>query len=242
MLGTARLEQLIEESIPALEVAGLALAIAGPGSRSLSTGAGFADVRTRAKASRSTLFRIGSTSKLVTATAAMQLVERGELDLDADINQYLEPRLQIPPGYGRPVTLRNLLTHTAGFEENQLGYMVKRSAADLLPLADNLAINKPAQVRAPTVDFCDGRGASYSNWGIALAGHIVARRARMPFDDCVERHLFEPLGMDRSSFREPLPREMARQLAAGYHRGSDGALIEHGFEYFHSIGPAGSMS
>lgn len=241
MHGTARIDQLIKDSTHKLGAAGVALSIVGPGGCALTRGYGFADVRARVEASERTLLRIGSTSKVVTATAVMQLVESGELDLDADVNQYLESQLQLRGPYARPVTLKNLLTHTAGFEENQLGYMIKRSAADLVSLAQNLADNKPAQVRAPTTEFADGRSASYSNWGMALAGHIVARRTRMSFDDYVERHVFQPLGMTHSSFREPVPHELG-QLSVGYGRGAAGAFTEHGFEFFHSIGPAGSMS
>jgi CubicO group peptidase (beta-lactamase class C family) len=241
-LRVARVEQLVEESGHKLGVAGIAAAIVGPGSDSLTRGFGFSDVAVRTEASEKTLFRIGSMSKLITATAVMQLVEVGKLELDTDVNHYLETELQIPPNFARPVTLKNLLTHTAGFEENQLGYMVKRSAAELVPLARHLANHKPAQVRAPTTNFSDGRGASYSNWGMALAGHIVARRAQMSFDDYVERRIFEPLGMVRSTFREPMPRDLAFRLSKGYHAGPGGVLTEHGFEFFHSIGPAGSMS
>jgi CubicO group peptidase (beta-lactamase class C family) len=178
------------------------------------------------------LFRIGSTSKLFTATAVMQQVESGALELDRDVNAYLPFRVP-------QMTLRHLLTHTAGLEENQFGWMMKERAADLVSLEDNVRSHIPARVRRPTADLGCDRGASYSNWGFALLGLVVSRVSGQPFDDYLDRKVFGPLGMRRSTFREPLPAPLAPRLSRGHFRGTAATLD---FEYWHSVGPAGSAT
>src|SRR5437762_6993297 len=78
-----------------------------------------------------TLFRPGSVSKLFTWTAVMQLVEQGKLDLDRDVNTYLD--FKVPDAFGAPVTLRNVMTHTAGFEEVDKN-VITSDSTDILPL------------------------------------------------------------------------------------------------------------
>ena len=153
---------------------------------------------------KNTLFRAGSISKLVTATAVMQVVESTDparrLDLDEDVNTYLDFTL---PAHGSgKITLRNLLTHTAGFEENQVG-MVQRAGGRLVELEAFLKAHVPARARPATRDFSDGREASYSSWGMALAGYIVARQAGMTFEKYAEKNIFDRLGMTDSTFHEP---------------------------------------
>ena len=138
----------------------------------------------------------------------MQLVEQGGLDLDRDVNDYL-PGLRIPATYPRPITLAHLMTHTAGFEERAFGFYA-RSAADLVPLQMFLADHLPARVYPP------GEVSAYSNYGAALAGYIVARASGMPFERYIETRILDPLGMSRSSFRQPLPPALAPDLAIGY--------------------------
>jgi len=98
------------------DIAGGVIVVVKDGEVLLQKGYGYADVATRKPVDpERTLFRAGSVAKLVTHTAAMQLVEQGKLDLDADIAKYLD--FPVEPAYGKPVTLHNLTTHTAGFEE-----------------------------------------------------------------------------------------------------------------------------
>lgn len=181
-----------------------------------------------------TLFRPGSVSKLFTWTAVMQLVERGKLDLDADVNDYLET-FQIPDTFPEPVTLAHLLTHRPGFEDGALGYLFIKSADEIVPLAESLAAHVPERVRPP------GTYPSYSNYGAALAGLVVANVSGMPFAEYVEKNIFEPLGMDRSTFREPLPERLAPDMAVGYKR-EGGRYVAGDFELISNFAPAGSMS
>ena len=176
-----------------------------------------------------TLFRPGSVSKLVTWTAVMQLVDAGKLDLDTDVNTYLDFR--IPAYDGQPVTLRQIMTHTAGFEE-QAKYLLTDQGQAPIPLERFIKTWTPTRIYAP------GTTPAYSNWATTLAGYIVQRASGMSFDDYVDRHIFAPLGMRYASFRQPLPPALAPFMATGYTRASAPAK---GFEVVNPA-PAGSLS
>jgi CubicO group peptidase (beta-lactamase class C family) len=138
-----------------------------------------------------TLVRPGSISKLFTAIAVMQLVEQGKLDLDRDINDYLDFDIPTPNG-GVPVTLRRLMTHRAGFEEHVKGLF----SADRVPepLGHWLARLLPRRL------FPAGDVSAYSNYGMALAGYIVERAAGEPYADYVADRILQPLGMAHATF------------------------------------------
>jgi CubicO group peptidase (beta-lactamase class C family) len=244
-LSAAELTEFIDGTmaiqLDAKPAAGATVSVVKDGALLLAKGYGYADVEKRLPVDpEQTLFRPGSTSKLFTWTAVMQLVEQGKLDLDADVNTYLKD-LQIPKTQSEPITLRNLLTHTAGLEDGGLGYLIGRSEKDLAPLGDFLELHMPARTRPPTRDFASGINASYSNWGTALAGHIVATVSGMEFDEYIERNIYQPLGMTSSSFREPLPPGLRERMSHGY-RFKNGEFEQHDFEFIHNFGPAGSMS
>jgi CubicO group peptidase (beta-lactamase class C family) len=216
-------------------IPGATVAVVKDGELFFAKGYGYADVeaRTPVRADR-TLFRVGSVSKLVTFTTVMQGAESGDLALDADVNDYLgDSPVTIPDTDDDPVTLRHLGTHTAGFEDRYEGLFLY-DEADLRPLGEALAETRPARVRPP------GAYAAYSNWGAALAGHVVAEQAGTPFDEYVEANVFDPLGMERSTFRQPVPSSLEADLATGY-RYRNGAFEAGRFEYV-GIPPAGSMS
>jgi CubicO group peptidase (beta-lactamase class C family) len=223
-------------------LAGATLSVVKDGEVLLVKGYGYADLEKQVRVDgQQTLFRPGSTSKLFTWTAVMQLVEQGKLDLDADVNQYI-PDFKIPEAFGTPITLRNLMTHTAGLEDGGLGYLFQKGPEQFIPMGEWLAAHMPARVRPPTTDFGnDGTNSSYSNWGTVLAGHIVASVSGEPFDDYIRKHIYEPLEMSSSTFVEPLPPELAPRMAVGY-QFKEGRLKPHDFEYAHNIAPAGSMT
>ena len=148
------------------------------------------------------LFRVASISKIPTSIAAMQLVEQGKVDLDADISAYLD--FEIERRFDEPLTLRNLLTHSAGFEESI------RMAQDETDLEAYVKTNPPVQVFEP------GSTPGYSNYGMALAGYIVQRVSGQPFETYVREHVLEPAGMTSSTYEQPLPKDMAGSLGPGY--------------------------
>lgn len=173
----------------------------------ISRGYGVADLRTgRPVDPETTLFRVASVSKLFTATALMQLVEEGKIDLDDDVERWIEG-FHLAPSFGDPVRVWNLLTHTAGFDDSFLGSTQRLSDAPIA-LASHLARHMPPRVMPP------GRWISYSNYGLALAGHLVERASGETFSARVQRRIFDPLGMQRSRFG--LPAEAPPELAQGY--------------------------
>ncbi len=237
----AFVDGFMDAKMKAGPVAGAVVVVVKDGQVFFQKGYGYEDVEKQVPVDPAqTLFRPGSVSKLFTWTSVMQLVEQGKLDLDADVNTYLKD-FKVANTYPQPVTLRNIMTHTAGFEDGAVGYLFANKAEDLLPLGEWLAVHQPARVRSPTRDFSDGTSASYSNWATALAGHIVATVSGQSFDDYVAQHIFQPLGMTRSTFGEPLPASLAPRMSQGY-TFEAGAFKTHGFEFIHAAGPAGSLS
>jgi CubicO group peptidase (beta-lactamase class C family) len=237
----AFLDGIMHAHLRAQRVAGAVVAVVKDGQLYFAKGYGYADVENRLPVDPAkTLFRPGSTTKLFTWTAVMQLVEQGRLDLDADVNQYLT-QFQIPATFPQPITLRNLLTHTPGLEDGGIGYLIAKSPDKLLPLEESLKVHMPARVRPPTTDFADGTNASYSNWGTALAGLIVANVSGMPFNDYVEQHILQPLQMHSSTLGEPLPPPLLENMSEGY-KFKLGAYQPGHFEYIGPFGPAGSLS
>lgn len=214
------------------DIAGASVLVMRDGAVLLEKGYGSRDLRSGAPVDpRTTIFRLASISKLFTAVAVMQLVEEGRLSLDADVNQYLD--LRIRPAFGRPVTLRNLLTHTAGFEEtfNQLILTDPRQA---VTLAAYLARNQPMRIYPP------GEVPAYSNYGAGLAAYIVERVSGEPFAEYVRRHIFAPLGMTRSSFEQPLPDDLRPLASEGYRSSTVRPPV--GFEIVNPVGAGGLSS
>lgn len=212
------------------DIAGAVVSVVKDGHVLFEKGYGYADVAAkRPVVPESTLFRPGSISKLFTWTAVMQQAELGKLDLDRDINGYLD--FTIPASFGKPITLRDLMTHRPGFEETVKDLAVD-TASQLRPIGQYLRTHIPAQIFAP------GTTPAYSNYGATLAAYIVERASGQPFDDYVVQHILGPLQMMHSTFRQPLPPALAPLMSKGYDLASRDSqpfeLIE--------VAPAGSMS
>lgn len=189
-------------------IAGAVIIVVKDGNVFFQKGYGYADVAKKIPVTpEATLFRPGSISKLFTWTAVMQLVEQGKLDLDRDINDYLD--FKVPATYSKPITMRNLMTHTPGFEEAIKDLIIFRGA-DLISLQQYLTTHMPQRVYAP------GTTPAYSNYGATLAGYIVQRVSGMPFDDYVEKNIFAPLGMSNTTFQQPLPAQLQPLMSSGY--------------------------
>ncbi len=220
--------QLADDHIP-----GATVAVVKDGRLLFAKGYGSADLQAGKRVSAGkTLFRIGSVSKPFTATAVLQLAEQGKLNLHADVNTYLKT-FHIPATYLQPITLAHLLTHTAGFEDRGTGPYA-RSTRDLEPLGQWLAEHIPARVRPP------GELTAYSNYGFTLAGYIVEQVSGIPFGQYVEQHIFQPLGMHSSTFRQPVEDRLSAALSQGYSY-SNGVYHPEPFDVI-QVAPAGSMS
>jgi len=213
------------------DIAGAVVVVVKDGNVLLQKGYGWSDLAARTPVDpEQTLFRPGSVSKLFTWTAVMQLVEQGKLDLDADVNTYLD--FTIPPRDGQPITLRNIMTHTTGWEE-QVRALIGSTPEYLVPLGDALKHWVPERIYAP------GKTPAYSNYATALAGYIVERVSGESFDDYIDNHVLHPLGMRNSSFRQPLPDELLSKMSLGYDTASDGQPKPYEFI---NMSPAGSLA
>jgi CubicO group peptidase (beta-lactamase class C family) len=210
-------------------IAGAVVLVVKDGAILFAKGYGYSDVEKKAPVTvDATLFRPGSISKLFTWTAVMQLVEQNKLDLDRDVNDYLD--FKIPAKFGKPITLRNIMTHTPGFEE-QIKDLILEDRAPA-SLKQHLTQHIPDRIFPP------GTTPAYSNYGAALAGYIVERVSGRPFHDYVSESIFRPLGMTRSSFAQPLPDELKPLMSAGYKAGSGKAKS---FEIIEEA-PAGALA
>ncbi len=192
------------------EFPGASVLVIQDGAIALKAGYGYADLRARIPVNPDrTRFRVASISKLFTATAIMQLAEQGKLNLNADVNTYLAG-FKIPPTYPEPVTLSNILTHTAGFDDQYVGLAAPLSSM-IEPLGQYLARTMPPRVLPP------GKMFSYSNHGMALAGHVVETVSGQEFGAYIQENIFTPLGMTSSTFGVPYP--LPQDIAVPYFKG-----------------------
>lgn len=212
-----------------LHIPGVTFIFIQDGEILLAKGYGYADLEKGIPVSPdATVMRIGSISKLFVATAVMQLVEQGQLDLHTDVNEYLTT-FQLENTFRQPVTLAHLLTHTAGFEDPP--YSSNTDPTIVQPLGPYLAEFMPPPTDPP------GQAFRYSNHGYALAAYIVEQVSGLSFDRYVAEHILRPLGMTRSGYllSPPLP----EGLAVGYFY-EDGAQVPQPMDYDHDY-PGGSM-
>ncbi|WP_162875454.1 serine hydrolase domain-containing protein [Sphingomonas crusticola] len=217
-LDATDLESWLDGMIPAAleqgDIGGAVVSVVKDGKVLLAKGYGYGDVAAKAPMNgQRTLVRAGSVSKLFTWTAVMQLVEQGKIDLDADVNRYLD--FKVPEPYGRPITINDLMMHRTGFEEGLKDVLVS-DPKQLQPLGQLLKQHVRPVLYAP------GTVPAYSNYGATLAGYIVERVSGEPFADYVAHHILTPLGMNHSTFAQPLPPALARQASNAYRSASEG--------------------
>lgn len=230
----AEFEQFLDELIqPRLDqgvLSNVSVALVYNNKLVVSRGYGFADQAAGQKLDPTQhLIRPGSVSKLLTWTAVMQLAEQGLIDLDADINSYLD--FTIPAHPSGPVTMRHLMTHRAGFED-VLRDLMATSPEQLVSNEEWLKRWVPERV------FAVDTVLAYSNYAAALAGYIVERVSKTSFEDYVEQHIFQPAGMKNSSFRQPAPDSLVSQIAKIY---DTSGTKQVPYDYISPL-PAGSLS
>jgi CubicO group peptidase (beta-lactamase class C family) len=205
------LDETMADQLERHRVPGAAVVVVSDGAVLLAKGYGYADLESRRPVvANETVFGIGSTGKLVTWTGVMQDVEEGRLELDRDVNDYLtDSAVAVPDTYPEPVTLEHLGTHSAGFEDVFAG-MVTNEPDGIRPMEEILADHRPARVRPP------GQFVAYSNYGTALAGHVLAEQHDSTFTEYVDERIFTPLGMEDTTYAQPLPDELEPRRAIGY--------------------------
>src|SRR5215218_4022124 len=224
----AFLDEELGKEMEKHHIAGAAVSVVKDGKLFFAKGYGSADLENKTPVDpEQTVFRIGSVGKLFTWTAVMQLAEQGKVDLDEDINTYLDFR--IPDTYPQPITLKDLMTHTSGFEDRLRGSVVS-DPNDVVPTREWLISHMPARVRPP------GDIAGYSNYNAMLAGYIVARVSGEPYHQYIQEHILNPLGMVHSTAQSPIPPDLRAHASVGYTY-EDGAF--HVFpDYDYTVQPA----
>ena len=200
-------ERVVSGQLAAYRIPGATVAVVRDGQVVLARGYGDADAGSHTPVvADTTLFRVASLGKLFVWTAVMQLAERGRLDLDADIQTYLED-VRLPATYARPLTLAHLMAHAGGFEVRERLWSEGPPPGTL---AEYLRERMPARVRPP------GAFSAYSDYGTSLTEHIVERVSGQPFEQYLRENVLEPLGMRRTFFRRTVPPELAADMALGH--------------------------
>lgn len=207
---SAFLDTVMPATLAKYNVPGATVAVVKDGRLVVAKGYGYSNLSGRIPVdANTTSFRIGSVTKLFTWTAVMQLVDEGKIDLDTDVNTYLVD-MKIPDTYpGQPVTMRNLMTHTAGFEDAAL-HVDGPDPNNLISFRQYCKENIPARVSPP------GKVTSYSNYGTTLAAIIVEDVSGMPYEEYLQTRILTPLGMNRTSIQQDLPPDLALSLSRGY--------------------------
>lgn len=228
----AALAQLVDSvmraGMAAEHIPGAAVLVLDHGRVVLDRGYGFADVDARRPVDpHATRWSFASVTKVVTATALMQLVERGRVDLDADVGRYLKVA-RVPERPYAAITPRHLLTHTDGLDELP-GRRAEPGEA-LQPLETFLS-TRLVRAAAP------GGVTRYGSYGIALAGAIVEDASGLPYAEYVRREIFAPLGMTASTIGTPDP---AAAGAATAYEWADGSLRRVAYERYHTL-PTSSL-
>ena len=223
---------IIQMQLERSDIAGASVLVMKDGNVLLQKGYGYADEKKKTPVDPvTTIFRLASISKLFTWVSVMQLEEQGKLDLDTDVNRYLD--FQIRPAFGQPITLRNLMTHTGGFEEESRDIIITDPKFKV-SLRNFLIANQPMRLFPP------GKVPAYSNYGVGLASYIVERVSGQPFEQYVADHIFGPLGMTHSTFYQPPPKAFPATPSEGYRGDTEKPPV--GFEIFNPVGAGGLSS
>ena len=230
------LSRFFDAAVPALmeefHIAGAVVGITDGSNTLFLRGYGSADLETETAVDpEDTLLRAGSISKLFTWTAIMQLEEEGKLNLNDPVEKYLD--FDLPDTFDQPIRVIDLMNHTPGFEDKLIGLFVQ-DEKHKQNLKQTVSRDIPRRVRPP------GEEVSYSNYGTMLAGYVIQRISGMPYEDYVERNILVPLGMDRSTFEQPPPPDLAGRLATAYTY-SAGKYVPQKFEIVNGA-PAGALS
>ncbi|WP_315787939.1 serine hydrolase [Fischerella sp. JS2] len=229
----AFVDKIMNEELLKSHVPGAVISVVKDGKLFFAEGYGYANVEKNIPViADKTLFGVASLSKVFTATAAMQLYERGKLDLDASVNKYLTG-FQLENPYPEPAKVAQLMTHTDGTTKRRIG-IAARTAAGIKPLGDYLAKYMPPVVWLP------GKIYGYSSHSTALLGYLVEKISGTPFVEYINKNILQPLKINRSTFLQPPPPALANDLAVGYQY-QNGNFKPVPYLYL-NIAPAAAMS
>ncbi|MFT6271074.1 MAG: CubicO group peptidase (beta-lactamase class C family) [Alphaproteobacteria bacterium] len=241
----AFVDKLVNKEIAKHSVPGVTVSIVKDGEIVLLKGYGFADLGKQLQVNpKTSMFKVGSITKTMTALAVMQLVEQGELALDTDVNKYLSA-FKIPQTFKEPITIRALLSHRAGFEVADAGNLFAANSSKVVSTQEFLATRMPKRIWPP------GLNVSYSNYGFGLLGYLVEQKSGLDLATYMQRHIFAPLGMQNTTLQEPLTNndglkpisaELAQQLTIGYFQDNKGENLAKPFVFMSQIAGAGGVT
>jgi CubicO group peptidase (beta-lactamase class C family) len=225
------LDPIFAERMERFHIPGTVISLVKDGKVIFIKGYGVADVEKKTPvAADKTLFRIGSITKVFTATAVMQIADEGKINLSDDVNKYLKG-VKVPSNFSQPITFSNLLTHTSGLDEISPGRRTS-DESQVIPLG---AFLKTRIVR----HLPPGEIISYSTYNPALAAHAVEQITQTPFKVYLEKNVFEPFGMNRTSIAA-VKKEYAYDLATGYEY-ADNKYPKLPFQWFNTY-PASDIN
>ncbi len=206
----AEIESDIEKARQAKKIPGLSVAIVYDQDVLMSKGFGFADVDKKVPADRTTVYRVGSVTKLFTALMLMQLRDAGKLNLDDPIEKYL-PEFKIKSRFpdARPATFRQVVAHYSGLPREPPMAIEYENPQKFPPIEEQLKSLKDVEMIVPAMSRF-----AYSNLGYNIMGLALARVAKQPYTQYVDQRILKPLGMDQSGFA--LTESMKRHFAVGY--------------------------
>ncbi len=243
----ALVDGVVRQGMNDLHIAGVTVSIVQNDKPVLLKGYGISNLNPmRPVDPRKTLFRIGSVSKTMTWILIMREVEKGTIKLTDPVNKYLPADSQIPDqGFRNPIRIVDLMAHAPGMEDSALGHLILDKAERLTPPADYIRVHRPDRVREA------GTLSTYSNYGVAVAGQILAGLNKVDFETVADRDVLGPAGMTRSTFREPMkPRPgfaapmspaLAADVSEGFRWGGN-RFRSTGPDFLGSIAAAGSVA
>jgi CubicO group peptidase (beta-lactamase class C family) len=250
-LDPAQLEAFVDgvvtEAMAGRKIAGVGVSVVQNGQVILKKGYGYDRLSPARRVDPDrTLFRLASISKTFTWISVMRQVEAGRLRLDAPVNLFLPESARVPDqGMDRQVRLIDIMNHRPGFEDRALGQLFEKDPNRVRPILTYLRQERPRREWEP------GAVPAYSNYGVTLAGAAVAWQAQKPFEDVIEQEITRPLGMWRTTFRDPypprqglpapMPAALAKDLSEGYFWTGAG-YSKRPYEYTAQIAPAGGAS
>lgn len=232
---TRFVDEFFGENMDEFHIPGAAIAFVRGDEVIFKKGYGYADIENNIPVNPDkTLFDIASVSKLFTTTAVLQQAERGKIDLNRDVNSYLN-KFQIDNSFDTPITVKDLIRHTTGFNNMNIDQGTK-DKNKIKSLEQYLSTSIPRRIYRP------GEFFTYSNQGMSLAGYIVELVSGVPFSQNIEQNIFRPLAMDSSNFSQVLPVELENRKALGYRYSSKNVkYIRAGITYYYAQ-PAAACS
>ncbi len=228
----------IEERMKLHRVPGMSIALIKNGKLLFAKSYGVKQAGTKDKIDSETVFSVGSVSKVAAAVATLRLVEQGKLDLDADVNRYLTSWQVTENKYTQkqPVTLRHILSHTAGFTIH--GFKDFQPGEKLPNTLDTLMGRSPAQHGPVEVIFTPGTNYLYSGGGITVEQLIIEETTELDFASAVKKLVFEPLNMTRSTYQNPLPVNHGN-IAKAHGPNGEPRALPRGWEAMPEMGASG---